>query len=77
MITNIQKTKIDLIQWLSTLNDKAVLEKIVELRKKEHIDWWGSISKAEQISIENGILDADAGSIEPHETARKLYEKWL
>jgi hypothetical protein len=77
MIADIQNTKIDLIQWLTTLNDEKLIEKIVDLRKNESKDWWNETSKAEKDSIEKGIADADAGKLVPHETARKLYEKWL
>ena len=77
MISNIQNIKIDLIQWLTTLNDEAILNKIIDVRKAESKDWWTSISSAEKESIELGIKDADLGNTVPHHTAKKLYEKWL
>ncbi len=70
-------TKMELIQWLSTLEDKAILDKLVKFRQEESKDWWESISKEEQDSIEMGISDAENGKLKPHSTARKLYEKWL
>lgn len=77
MITNIQNTKIELIQWLSTLNDETVLQKILNLRNKENSDWWNSISELEKLSIEKGISDADSGKLISHQNVRRLYEKWL
>ncbi|MGM1055628.1 MAG: hypothetical protein ACQEWG_07085 [Bacteroidota bacterium] len=77
MDTNIQNKKIELIQWLSTLNDESIIEKIMKLRESERIDWWEEISKEEKKSIEEGIKDADSGKLKPHSEARKLYEKWL
>jgi hypothetical protein len=77
MISNIQNTKIDLIQWLTTLNDESTLNKIIDLRKTESKDWWNSISKSEKESIEKGIKDADIGNTVPHKTAKNIYEKWL
>ena len=77
MEINIQNTKIELIQWLTTLNDKSLIEKILELRKSETTDWWNEISEAEKQSIEKGILDADNGKLNSHSEARKVYEKWL
>ena len=74
---NIQKKKLELIQWLSTLEDSNLIEKIMELRKRESKDWWNSISENEKQAIEKGIEDADAGKLNPHTNARKLYEKWL
>ena len=73
----IQNKKLELIQWLSTLEDSNLIEKIMELRKRESKDWWNSISENEKQAIEKGIEDADAGKLNPHTNARKLYEKWL
>jgi len=69
--------KIELIQWLSTIEDISVLNKIMELRKKESKDWWNSISENEKKSIETGLNDAENGKLNDHSQARKLYEKWL
>lgn len=74
---DIQAKKLELIQWLSTLEDNAILEKIMALRKQDNKDWWDSISEAEQKAIEEGIKDADAGKLNPHLKAKGLYEKWL
>jgi hypothetical protein len=74
---NIQNKKLELIQWLSTIEDSTIIEKIMDLRKKESKDWWKSISESEKESIEKGLKDADSGKLNPHSNARKLYEKWL
>jgi hypothetical protein len=77
MISNIQKTNIELIQWLSALNDEKIIKKIVDLRKNENVDWWKTISDSEKLSIEKGISDADSGKLISHRKVRKLFEKWL
>jgi len=77
MDINIQNKKIELIQWLSTLNDESIIEKVMKLRENEKTDWWKEISKEERKSIENGIQDADSGKLKSHSEAKKLYEKWL
>jgi len=77
MDINLQNKKIELIQWLSTLNDESVIEKIIKLRESEKSDWWEEISEEEKRSIEQGIKDADSGKLNPHSEANKLYEKWL
>ena len=74
---NIQNKKLELIQWISTVEDSDIIEKIMELRKSENKDWWNSISPSEKESIELGLKDAEAGKLNPHSAARKLYEKWL
>jgi hypothetical protein len=73
----LQNKKLELIQWLSTIEDTTIIEKIMDLRKKESTDWWNSISEAEKKSINKGLKDAEAGKLKSHSSARKLYEKWL
>jgi len=77
MGANIQNIKIELIQWLTTLDDSSLIQKILDLRKSQTKDWWAEISEAEKISIEKGISDADNGKLNSHSEARKIYEKWL
>ena len=77
MDINLQNKKIELIQWLSTINDKSLIEKLLKLRDKEKTDWWHKISEAEKESIEKGLIDANNGKLNSHSTARKTYAKWL
>ena len=77
MDINLQNKKIELIQWLSTLNDVSLIDKLVKLREKEKTDWWNEISASEKESIEKGILDADNGKLTSHSAVKKIYEKWL
>jgi len=77
MEINLQNTKIELIQWLTTLDDKSLIQKIVDLRKSETVDWWNDISENERISINKGISDAESGKLNSHSDARKIYGKWL
>lgn len=69
--------KIELIQWLSSLDDRTVIDKLIQFRKNETKDWWSTISEKEKISIEKGIEDADKKKLNDHSSARKLYERWL
>ncbi|UAM97864.1 hypothetical protein K8354_16485 [Polaribacter litorisediminis] len=77
MDTNLQHKKIELIQWLSTLEDHSLIDKLMKLRKKEKSGWWDEISIEEQKSIEKGIQDANEGKLTSHVNVRKIYEKWL
>lgn len=69
--------KLELIQWLSTLEDNSTIEKLLKFRKEETKDWWETISDEEKKSIEKGISEADNINLEPHSSVRKIYEKWL
>lgn len=77
MATNIQERKIELIQWLSIIDDVSLLQKIADLKEQNSADWWNDISDAEKESIDLGLADADAGKLNPHTAARSIYEKWL
>lgn len=77
MDIDIQHTKIELIQWLTTLEDYAVIQKIIDVRNNEAKDWWNEISNAEKDAIEKGIADADVGKLKPNSEAEKIYGKWL
>lgn len=77
MATTLQERKIELIQWLSIIDDAALLDKIEDLKEQNSSDWWNEISEAEKNSIDRGIEDADAGDIKPHSEARAIYDKWL
>lgn len=77
MDMNLQATKLELIQWLSTIDNPRVLEKILAIRNSEKDDWWENLSASEKESINKGIHDADAGKLKDHGQARKIYGKWL
>ena len=77
MAIDLQNKKIELIQWLSTLDNEIIIDKLMELRESEKTDWWNEISEGEKESIEKGIEDANSGNLKPQSEVRKLYEKWL
>ncbi len=77
MDTQLLDKKIELIQWLSLLEDKMIIEKLLQFRKTETKDWWESIPDQEKESVLKGIEDAENNKVKPHSSARKLYEKWL
>jgi len=74
---NLQTTKLELIQWLSTIDDPGIIKKVQAIRDDEKEDWWDNLSAIEKESINKGIEDADAGNLKDHDQARKIYDKWL
>lgn len=77
MDMKLQAKKLELIQWLSTIDNPSIIDKITAIRNDEKQDWWDALSDAEKESIEKGIEDADAGRLNDHQKARKNYGKWL
>jgi hypothetical protein len=76
---NIQTEKLSLIEWLSKLNDISIIEKLKAIKDdySKSKDWWDTLNKEELESIERGLKDLDDGKIHSHETARKVYERYL
>ncbi len=72
-----QNIKIELIQWLTTLDDETVIQKLMDLRNRQLKDGWNKLSDAEIKSIKKGLEDAKNGKLVPHSEARKIYEKYL
>lgn len=77
MEMNLQAKKLELIQWLSTIDNPRIIEKILAIRNNEKEDWWANLTALEKESINKGIEDADAGKLKDHDQARKIYGKWL
>ncbi|AZA56612.1 MULTISPECIES: hypothetical protein [Chryseobacterium] len=77
MNTQTLSEKLELIQWLSTLEDTSIIKKLIQFRKEETKDWWDSISEEEKMSIEKGVSEADNDQLKSQSEARKLYGKWL
>ena len=76
---NIQSEKLGLIEWLSTLKDISIIEKLKAIKEdySKSKDWWDTLNKEELESIEKGLKDLEDSRIHSHETARKVYEKYL
>jgi len=76
---NIQAEKLKLIEWLISLQDRSIIEKLKFLHETKSIeeDWWETISESERASIDRGLKDIKAGKVLPHSEVRKKYEKWL
>jgi len=74
MSVETQERKLELIQWLSLLDDESVLDRVSAIRDAATGDWWDEISDAERSSIRQGIADADAGRVTPHSKVRELYK---
>lgn len=75
---NVEKEKLAIIKWVTSLKDDSAIEKLRMLRSNpKKNDWWNEISEEEKTAIDKGLDDIKAGRVKPHKEARKLYEKWL
>ncbi len=76
---NIQAEKLGLIEWIARLNDLSILKKLKKIHDEysKTSDWWDEISNHEKKSIEKGLKDLEEGKVHSHETAKKVYDKYL
>jgi len=76
MSTQILKEKLELIQWVSSLEDHSIIKKLMDFRARESPDWWDELSDIEKAEIKEGLEQADRGEIISHDTVMKSFEKW-
>ena len=76
---NIQSEKLDLISWISTLENPDVIEQLQVLKENysTNIDWFSELSNPEMESIDRGLQDIENGRLNDHEKAKKVYGKYL
>jgi hypothetical protein len=61
------------------VNDLSIIEKIKNIHEyySKTADWWDDISIDDKESIERGLSDITNNKVHSHESARKIYEKYL
>ena len=58
---DIQTSKIELAKLILNIENKSVLEKIINVLKTEQSDFWNELSKDEKTEIKMGIEQLDSG----------------
>lgn len=71
---NIEARKINLINWISSLQDDTILEKLEKIQQKKD-DWWDSVSENDKKAINEGIDQLDRGVYLTHEQVRSKIEE--
>lgn len=76
---NIQAEKLGLIEWIISLKDVSVIEKLkkIYIQDKTSNDWHNEISIEEKQSIERGLKNIEDGKVNSHKKAKSIYEKYL
>jgi predicted transcriptional regulator len=74
---DIQAEKLKLIEWLKSLSDQSIIEKLKLFKDNlsDKSDWWESLSDDEIQSIDEGLKDIEAGHTKPHSEVMKKYGK--
>jgi len=75
-IMDFTERKINLINWISNLEDENTLSRLESI-KQEEPDWWDTISEEERAEIAEGLSQLDKGESILHEQVMAKYKKWL
>ncbi len=74
---DIQAEKLNLIKWLTEVNEPSIIKRFIALKNNEVSDWWDEIDEDEKAEIEEGIAQADRGEVIPHNEVMAKYQQWL
>ena len=63
-ISELNKKKLDLIDWINQLSDKNTIELLDNLKRAtSKDDWWDELSDNEQKKLQNGMNDIKKGNV--------------
>ena len=71
----IKAIKLELIEWLSQLEDHETIEylKVVKDSRANEGDWWNDLSADQMSGIERGLKDMREGRTYSHEEVKKRH----
>ena len=72
---DIQAEKNKLIDWIASLSDLSVINRLKSVREETSKDWWDDLSKEEKEGIEQGLKDVEGGRVYPHEQVMSEFKK--
>lgn len=73
---NLETRKINLINWISSLQEVDLIDKM-EAIQKEKSDWWDTIGNEDKQAIEDGLQQLDKGEFLTRTQVReKVSEKY-
>ena len=63
-ISELNKKKLDLIDWINQLSDKNTIELLDNLKSaSSKDDWWDELSDNEQKKLQNGMNNIKKGNV--------------
>lgn len=61
---NLQALKLELIEWISRIQDQSTLENLLNIKDSSNDkDWWDELTESQRKEIEKGIADHENGRI--------------
>ncbi len=75
-IMNLETRKVNLINWISSVQEADIIEKL-EALQKEGADWWDKVSEEDKQAIDEGLEQLDRGEfLTRSEVRAKVKEKY-
>lgn len=72
---NIQTEKLDLIQWLTKVNDSRIIKQFMLLKRSNEEDVSVNLSPKEKAAIEKGLQAIEEGRYKSHEEVSEVTKK--
>ena len=73
---NLENRKLNLINWISSLQEEEILNKVEKIQK-EKADWWDKVSKEDEIAINEGLGQLEQNEFLTHDQVRsKIKERF-
>jgi hypothetical protein len=71
----LEAVKLELIEWLSKLEDQETIDylKILKDSKTSDHDWSDTLTEEQKKGIERGLKDIDEGTVLSHDDLKKRY----
>ncbi len=73
---NLEPRKVDLISWITNINNAKLIEMLENIRDQED-NWWEEIPTETQKIILESEDQADSGNLVSHDQVLKKYKKYL
>jgi predicted transcriptional regulator len=75
-IMNIETRKINIINWISSIQEEGILAEMERIQK-EKADWWNTVSSEDKKAINEGLEQLDKGEFLTRSQVRnKIKEKY-
>lgn len=73
---SLEARKLNLINWISSLQEEETLKEVEKIQK-EKADWWDKVSRKDKKAIEEGLNQLDRGEfVNRDEVRNKIKEKF-
>ena len=75
-VMNLENRKINLINWISTIQEEDILNKVEKIQK-EKSDWWDTLANEDKDAINDGLNQLDNGeSLSRSEVRSKVKDRF-